>query len=116
MTITSRKHVATTCDELLNHDGWHEIVCDRTRSEGFGGLWLRTFELDCGNNYFIRIFQRECVSLALLSRALSRPYVATFFVTRRGRFGYSFTDISDCSDRSLFYLKLYRTLSERFPL
>lgn len=116
MKITSRKHVATTCEELLNHDGWHELVSSRFKKKEYGNRVFRTFELDCGNNYFIKITEVVCVSLSLNSLKLSKPYITTVFHTTYGKYGSRMTDIADCKNREEFFMKLYKTLDKKFPL
>jgi hypothetical protein len=116
MEITSRKHLATTCDELLNHDGWHEIAGSRFKKKGFGNRVFRTFELDCGGNYFIKVSEAVCAYMSLTSLKLSKPCRTIVFQTMYGQYSSRMTDIADCTNREQFYMKLYQTLNKRFPL
>lgn len=116
MTINSRKHIVTTCDELLNNEGWRERTSSRCKITGHGNRIFRTFELDCGNDYHISISITEMIGLSLTSMKTTKPYVTTTFRTTYGKCGSRMTDIVDCKDRSAFFWKLYQKLDRKFKL
>ena len=115
MTIVNRQLV-TTCDELLNHEGWKERMESRHKEKGHGNRIFRTFELDCGEGYKIHIGIVEMVYLSLTSMKVSKPCVTTNFSTVYGKASFRRTNITDCKDRDLFYKRLYGSLEKRFPL
>ena len=116
MEINSRKHVVTTCNELLNNDNWRERVSSRCKIKGHGNRIFRTFELDCGSDYHISISITEAIGLSLTSLKTTKPYVTTVFRTIYGKYSSRVTDIVDCKNRSEFYMKLYQMLDKKFPL
>lgn len=116
MEVNSKKHMVTSCDELLNHTGWRERVSSRGKIKGHGNRMFRTFELDCGNDYHMTISLTEAIGLSLATLKTTKPYVTTTFHTTYGKWSPRMTDIVDCKDRSSFFMKLYQTLAKRFPL
>lgn len=116
MTINSKGQVVTTCDELMNHTSWCELVNARHKVKGHGNRIFRTFELDCGSGYRIRIAKTEAISFSFSSLEFSKPYVTIQFSTIYGKMSYRHTIISDCKNRDEFYRNLYNHLDHKFPL
>ena len=116
MEINNKKQIVTTCDELLNHAEWHELINARHKVKGHGNRIFRVFELDCGSGYKISIALTESIGFSFSSQAFSKPYITVLFTTKYGTSSYRRTIISDCQNREEFYLKLYNHLAKRFPL
>lgn len=110
------KHIVTTCDELLNHEGWKERVDYRHKEKGHGNRIFRTFQLDCGEGYTIYLRIAETIYLSLTSMKVSKPCVTTNFTTMFGKASHRMTDIKGCGNRDVFYKRLYDHLDHKFPL
>ena len=105
--------VITNCNELLTHDGWHEIVKWRSFCSG---VPLRTFVLDCGEGIELHISKCESISISLTSLASSASSLTIVFSAQWKRISFRSVRILDCDNKLNFYSRLYDVLCNRFPV